>query len=78
MGKPTDTKKGPKIIKLQIPAGKANPAPPVGSALGQHGVDIQAREIGEKKMKDLSANDVEAATKIIAGTCRSMGIEIKD
>ena len=37
-GKPT----GPTVIKLQIPAGKANPAPPVGSALGQHGVDIQA------------------------------------
>jgi len=145
MAKPVDTKKGPKLIKLQIPAGKANPAPPVGSALGQHGVDIQAfcskfneatrdmgdaivpvvitvkedrsftfvtktepaaslilkavkipkgsgvphkdkvgsitkaqlQEIAEKKMKDLSANDMDAAVKIIAGTCRSMGIEVK-
>lgn len=134
------------VIKLQIPAGKANPAPPVGSALGQHGVAIQdfcqkfnaatkdmgdvvvpvavtvyedrsfsfvtktppasflilrstklpkgsgvpnkdkvgtitkaqLKEIAEIKMKDLNANDVEAAIKIIAGTCRSMGIVVKD
>ncbi len=131
-------------IKLQIPAGQANPAPPVGPALGQHGVNImefckafnaqtsdrtgtiipveitvyedrsftfitktppaafllkqaagidkgsgephktkvaqitkdQVREIAETKMQDLSANDVEAAMKIIEGTARSMGIEI--
>lgn len=132
------------LIKLQIPAGSANPAPPVGPALGQHGVNImefckaynaatesqrgniipveitvyedrsftfitktppasqlikkaagvpkgsgvphtqkvgkltaaQVREIAEQKMADLNANDVEAASKIIAGTARSMGIEI--
>ncbi len=133
------------LIKLQIPAGAANPAPPVGPALGQHGVNImefckaynaatesmrgnivpveitvyedrsfdfitktppasqmikkaagvekgsgaphtdkvgtitdaQIREIAETKMKDLNANDIEAAAKIIAGTARSMGIKIQ-
>jgi len=133
------------IVKLQIPAGKATPAPPLGPALGQHGVAIgefvnkfneatkdrgndiipveitvyedrsydfklktppasdllrkaagvekgsgtphskkagkitkaQLREIAERKMEDLNANDVEAAEKIISGTARSMGIEIK-
>ncbi|HRY82741.1 MAG TPA: 50S ribosomal protein L11 [Candidatus Moranbacteria bacterium] len=133
------------IIKLQIPAGKANPAPPVGPALGQHGLNIQEfctkfneatkdkmgdiipaeitvfedrtftfilktppasdllrkaagiekgagnplkdkvgtitkaklREIAEKKMPDLNANDIEGAEKIIAGTARSMGIKIE-
>lgn len=134
------------IIKLQILAGKANPAPPVGPALGQHGLNIaefckkfndetkdkgndvipveitvyedrtydfklktppasylikktagvekgsakqiskkagkitkiQLREIAETKMEDLNANDIDAAMKIIAGTARSVGIEIKD
>jgi len=133
------------IIKLQIPAGKANPAPPVGPALGQHGVNIgdfvnkfndatkdkgndiipveitvfedrsfnfklktppasdllrkaagvekgaskppsqkigrvtkeQIREIAKRKMEDLNANDIDAAVKIIEGTARSMGIEVK-
>ena len=133
------------LIKLQIPAGKANPAPPIGPALGQHGVNImdfckqfnaktqkQAGEIipviisvykdrsfsfecktppasylllkaakiqkgsGEpnrnkvgavsrddvlaiarQKMEDLNANDEEAAFRIIAGTARSMGIEVQ-
>ncbi|MFA6382898.1 MAG: 50S ribosomal protein L11 [Parcubacteria group bacterium] len=133
------------VIKLQIQAGKANPAPPVGPALGQHGVNIQEfctkfneatkdkmgdiipaeitvfedrtftfvlktppasdllrkaakiekgagnplkdnvgkitkaqlREIAEKKMSDLNANDVDAAEKIIAGTARSMGVKIE-
>lgn len=137
-------KKVVKKIKLQIPAGKANPAPPVGPALGQAGVNIgefvtrfneatrsmmgdvipveisvydnrsfdfvlktppasnlllkvlgaekgsgtnltkkvgkvtkkQLREIAEKKMPDLNANDIDAAMKQIAGTARSMGIEI--
>jgi large subunit ribosomal protein L11 len=132
------------LIKLQIPGGQANPAPPVGPALGQHGVNImefvkafnaqtqseagtvipvvitvyedrsftfitksppaavlikqalslekgssepyrekvgsitqtQLRQIAERKMKDLNANDVEAAAKIIAGTARSMGVEV--
>jgi large subunit ribosomal protein L11 len=131
-------------IKLQAPAGQASPAPPVGPALGQHGINImefckafnaqtqenngvitpvvitvyedrsfdfvtksppaavlikkainlgkgsgepnrdkvgkiteaQLREIAETKMKDLNANDVDAAVKIIAGTARSMGVEV--
>ncbi|HTG34019.1 MAG TPA: 50S ribosomal protein L11 [Thermoanaerobaculia bacterium] len=132
------------VIKLQAPAGQASPAPPVGPALGQHGVNImefvkafnaqtasqqgtvipieitvfedrsftfitksppaavlikkalgldkgssepnrekvaqiteaQLREIAQIKMDDLSANDVEQAAKIIAGTARSMGVEV--
>ena len=131
-------------LKLQIPAGAANPAPPVGPALGQHGINIaqfcqqfneatremsgniipaeitiytdrtfefklktspasdmlrkaagiergaanplkdkvgkvtkaQIREIAEKKMVDLNANDIEAAMKIIEGTARNMGIDV--
>ena len=133
------------VVKLQIPAGKATPAPPIGPALGQHGVNIMAfckeynertksqegsiipaevtiyddrsftfvikspptadllkkalgvekgssspggqrigklprsklYEIAQLKMKDLNANDVEGAARIIAGTARSMGIEIE-
>ena len=133
------------IIKLQIPAGKANPAPPVGPALGQHGINImqfckeyndrtaaqsgsiipaeitvyedrsftfitktppvadlirkslgiekgatstghekvgrlssnQLREIAQLKEKDLNANSIEAAELIVAGTARSMGIEVE-
>lgn len=132
-------------IKLQIPGGAANPAPPVGSALGQHGVNIMdfckkfnaatadrkgttvpviitvyqdrtfdfitktppaselirkkanvekgasvhtapvaritwkdAEEIAKIKMADLNAHDLEQAKKIIAGSARSMGIEVKD
>ena len=132
------------VIKLQAPGGQASPAPPVGPALGQHGVNImefvkafnaqtaqdngttipveisvyedrpftfvtksppaavlirqaigipkgssepgrtvvasistaKLREIAEKKMQDLNANDLDQATKIIAGTARSMGIEV--
>jgi large subunit ribosomal protein L11 len=139
-------KKLVKTFTLQLPAGQATPAPPVGPALGQHGVNImefvkaynaatdsmrgdivpaqisvyedrtfqfvlktppaaqllikaagvqkgsgvphkekvgsitrdQLREIAEKKMADLNANDVEQAEKIIAGTARSMGITVKD
>tara|TARA_B100001971_G_scaffold120457_1_gene110908 strand:- start:241 stop:672 length:432 start_codon:yes stop_codon:yes gene_type:complete len=135
-------------IKLQIPAGQANPSPPVGPALGQRGVNImefckafnahtqdmeqgmpipvtitvysdrsfsfisksppasyflkkaarvdkgsgltgreeivgrvtmaQVREIAEKKMEDLNANDIEAACRIVAGSARSMGIEVME
>ena len=133
------------LIKLQIQAGAANPAPPVGPALGSHGVNImefckaynaateqqrgnvipveitvyedrsftfklktppaaklllkaaglqkgsgvphtqkvgkvtmdQVREIAQTKMEDLNANDIDAAAKIIAGTARSMGIEVE-
>ena len=140
MAKPIKT-----IIKLQIAAGEATPAPPVGTALGPHGINIgdfvkkfneatadkrgsiipaeitifedrtftfvlktppasdllrkaagiekgsgevgkvkagsvskaQIREIAEKKMEDLNANDVEAAMKIIEGAARSMGIDVK-
>jgi large subunit ribosomal protein L11 len=132
------------LVKLQCPAGQANPAPPVGPALGQHGVNImefckafnaktqekqgliipavitiyadrsftfelktppaavllkkaakietgsgepnrtkvgqvtqaQVREIAELKMPDLNANDVDAAMRIIAGTARSMGLDV--
>ena len=134
------------MIKLQVPAGKATPAPPVGPALGPHGVSApqfvqqfndvtkniepgliipvvitvyhdrtfsfitktppaavlikkavnlekgspesnkekvgtitraQLRDIAERKMPDLNANDVEAGMKIIAGTARSMGVEVE-
>ena len=133
-------------IKLQVPAGSANPSPPIGPALGQRGLNImefcknfnartqeqekgmpipvtitvfsdksftyemktppasyflkkaaklesgskapgrdfagsvtmaQVREIAKVKMKDLNANDLEAAAKLIAGSARSMGIEVK-
>lgn len=133
------------IIKLQIPAGQANPAPPVGPALGQHGLNIQEfcvkfneatkdkmgditpieitvyedrtytfimktppagelikkigkikkgsgkpltekvgsitdaqlEEIARIKLPDLNTDDIEAAKRIIAGTARQMGVEIK-
>ncbi len=134
------------IIKLQVPAGGANPSPPVGPALGQHGLNImdfcnafnektkevekglkvpveitvfedrtftfitksppasillkkaasipkgsgepnrtkvarisleKVKEIAEMKMEDLNSNDIESAIKVISGTARSMGIEIK-
>ena len=142
---PPKKKKLAAIIKLQIQAGAANPAPPVGPALGQHGVNImefckaynaatesqrgnvvpveisvyedrtfdfklktppaaklllkaagvekgsgephktkvakltrdQVREIATTKMPDLNANDLDAAEKIVAGTARSMGIDVK-
>lgn len=134
------------FIKLQIPAGKATPAPPVGPALGQHGINIvsftkefnertkndigliipvvitvyadrsfsfitktppaavlikkacniekasgepnknkvakitrdQCKQIAEQKMADLNAANIETATSMIAGTARSMGIEVVD
>jgi large subunit ribosomal protein L11 len=133
------------IIKLQIPAGQANPAPPIGPALGQHGVNImqfvkeynertakqtgsiipveitvyvdrtytfvtktpptsdllkkalglekgsgkpgrdaskvlpkaKLREIAEMKAKDANANNLEAAERAVAGTARSMGIQVE-
>lgn len=134
-----------KVLKLEIPAGKATPAPPLGPVLGQEGVQIgefvnqfndktkdmqgalvraqvnvfedrsfeiilktspasylikkaagiqkgsgknavsragtitraQLKEIAEAKMEDLNAHDVEQAMKIIEGSCRSMGVEVK-
>jgi large subunit ribosomal protein L11 len=133
------------LVKLQLRAGQATPAPPVGTALGQHGVNImefckayneatqhqmgqvipvdltiyedrsftfvtkqppaaelikqaagiekgsgephrekvgmltqdQVRQIAETKMKDLNARDIEGAMKIIAGTARSMGVDVR-
>jgi large subunit ribosomal protein L11 len=133
------------LIKLQVPGGQANPAPPVGPALGQHGVNImefckafnaqtqqdagtiipveitvyedrsfdfitktppaavlikeaagiekesgepnrekvgritaeQVRQIAERKMPDLNAYDLDAASKIVAGTARSMGVDVE-
>ncbi len=133
------------LIKLQIPGGQANPAPPVGPALGQHGVNImdfckafnaetqqaggritpveitvfedrsftfitktppaavlikealnldkgspepnrekvgrltkaQCRSIAEIKLEDLNARDVDAAMRVVAGTARSMGVEVE-
>ena len=138
-------KKVKAIIKLQIPAGKATPAPPVGPALGQHGINIMAfckeynertasqegfiipaeiivyedrsfsfvtkmppvsdlvrralavekgsgnpgsekigkisrdklYEIARNKMKDLNTTDVDKAASIVAGTARSMGVEVE-
>ena len=132
------------VLTLQLPAGKATPAPPVGTALGPHGINIvefcktynertaaqtgqvipaqitifedrsftfilktppaadllrkaagvekgsstagrgavgrvtrdQVREIAQTKMADLNANDLEAASRVIEGTARSMGIEV--
>ncbi len=132
------------VVKLQLEAGKATPAPPVGPALGQHGANImafckeynertaaqagsivpveisiyedrsfgfmlktspasdlirkalgiekgspaqkrekvgtlrreQVRQIAETKMKDLNANDIEAAMRMVEGTARSMGVEV--
>ena len=137
-------KKVKAVITLQLPAGKATPAPPVGPALGQHGINMmaflkeynertasqsgmvipalitifedrsfsfvtktppasyflkkaagvekgsqtpskgfvgkvtmnQVREIAEKKMKDLNAKDLEGAARMIAGSARSMGLEV--
>jgi large subunit ribosomal protein L11 len=134
------------MVKLQCPAGAANPAPPVGTALGPHGVNImdfckqfnsrtqsqsgmiipvvitiyadrsfsfitktppaanlllkeagvakgsgspnrdkvghvssaQVRKIAELKMVDLNASDVDSAMRMVAGTARSMGLEVKD
>ncbi|RAL23859.1 50S ribosomal protein L11 [Lujinxingia litoralis] len=131
-------------IKLQVPAGKANPSPPVGPALGQHGVNImefcktfnartqdqagmiipvvitvygdrsfdfitktppaavlvlkelgissgsgvpnrdkvgqltyeQVKKIAEIKLPDLSTDDIDAAARTVAGTCRSMGVDV--
>lgn len=134
------------IVKIQIPGGRATPAPPVGTALGPHGINLQefvtrfndmtkemmgdvipvevtifedrtiqltlktppaaellkkaakiekgsgtpntakvgtvskqqVREIAERKMVDLSARDIDAAMKIVEGTARSMGLNVKD
>jgi large subunit ribosomal protein L11 len=145
MSQPRRRKKVMAVVKLQIKAGQATPAPPVGTALGQHGVNImefcrqyneatqaqmgqvipveltiyedrtfsfvtkqppaaelikqaagvekgsaephrnkvarlsrdQVRQIAQQKMVDLNAVDIEAAMRIIEGTARSMGIEVR-
>ena len=70
-------------IKLQIPAGKATPAPPVGPALGQHGVNI-VQFTKEFNARTADKGDliipvvIEAAMSMIAGTARSMGIVVED
>ena len=98
-------------IKLQVPAGKANPSPPIGPALGQRGLNImktppatvlikkaikldkgsakphldkvgtitraQLEEIARTKEPDLTAADMDAAVRTIAGTARSMGIIVE-
>ena len=86
-------KKVETYIKLQVPAGKANPSPPVGPALGQHGVNKgsgtpntvkvgkvnrqQLEEIATTKMPDLTAADMDAAVRTVAGTARSMGLDVE-
>src|SRR5512145_2970529 len=92
------------VVKLQIAAGKATPAPPVGTALGPQGVNImdfcknfnaktakdegliipmvgtvtakQVEDIAKLKMPDLNAESLEAAVKTVAGTARSMGLDV--
>ena len=79
-------------VKLQIPAGKATPAPPVGTALGPQGVNImdfckafnaktsgkdqQIEEIAKIKMPDLNCFELEAAMQSVRGTARSMGVDV--
>ena len=89
------------FIKLQVPAGKANPSPPIGPALGQRGLNIkkaikldkgsarphmdkvgkitraQLEEIAKTKMKDMTAADLDAAVRTIAGSARSMGVNVE-
>ena len=67
-------------IKLQIAAGKANPSPPVGPALGQHGVNIMefCKAFVKVKQPDLTAADLQAGVNTIAGSARSMGLKVED
>ena len=66
-------------IKLQVPAGAANPAPPIGPALGQHGVNImEFCKAFNAATQDLNANDLDAATRIIEGSARAMGLEVRE
>jgi len=68
-------------IKLQAPGGQATPAPPIGPALGQHGVNIgQFVSQFNERTRDLNgtnAYDLDQAEKIIRGTARSMGIDVE-
>ena len=66
-------------IKLQIPAGKATPVPPVGPALGQHGVNIMAFTLSlSDPKKEVSAEEVERVVKKILGNLKfKLGIEIR-
>ena len=82
------------FLKLQVPAGAANPAPPMSHCLKKAaklesgsktpGRDVagsvtkaQVKEIAEQKMKDLNCNTIEAAMKMVEGSARSMGLEVK-
>ena len=75
-------------IKLQIPAGGANPSPPVGPALGQRGLNIMdfckafndktkdVEKIAKEKMQDLNAIDLNGAINMVRGSAVSMGMEV--
>ena len=66
------------FIKLQVPAGKANPSPPIGPALGQRGLNImEFCKAFNAQMPDLTAADIDAAVRTIAGSARSMGITVE-
>ena len=66
------------LVDTAVPAGIRQPKPlELPAPLTESAVLEQLREIAEKKMKDLNANDVEAAMKIVAGTARSMGVEVE-
>ena len=68
-------KKVTDYVKLQIPAGKATPAPPVGTALGPKGINIM-EEIAKLKMPDLNCFELESAMRSVEGTARSMGVDV--
>ena len=68
-------------IKLQVPAGKANPAPPIGPALGQQKVGTISRskieEIAKTKLQDLNTTSLDSAIRTIEGTARQMGLTVE-
>ncbi|MDU1563340.1 hypothetical protein [Enterobacter sp.] len=80
-------KKVQAYVKLQVAAGMANPSPPVGPALGQQGVNImefckafnaKTESIAQTKAADMTGSDIEAMTRSIEGTARSMGLVVED
>jgi len=68
------------FLKLQVPAGAANPSPPIGPALGQRGLNIMefCKAFNAQKMKDLNCDTIEAAMKMIEGSARSMGLTVAE